>query len=61
VVSVEPGRADRLEELASALRVPFARIGETGGPRVVVDGVVDTSVDELRTVYESVIPALLAG
>jgi phosphoribosylformylglycinamidine synthase subunit PurL len=61
VVSVEPGRAERLEELAAALRVPFARVGETGGPRVAIDGVLDTNVDELRVVYEGVIPALLSG
>jgi phosphoribosylformylglycinamidine synthase len=61
VVSVDPGRAERLEELAAALGVPFARIGETGGPRVVIDGAIETTVEELATVYEGAIPALLAG
>jgi phosphoribosylformylglycinamidine synthase subunit PurL len=61
VVSVVAGRAERLEELASALGVPFARIGETGGPRVVIDGVLDSTVDEMTAVYEGALPALLAG
>jgi phosphoribosylformylglycinamidine synthase II len=61
VVSVDAGRAERLEELASALHVPFARIGETGGPRVSIQGVVDTTVEELRAAYEGAIPALMAG
>ena len=60
VVSVDPGRAERLEELAAALAVPLARVGETGGPRVSIEGVVETTVDEVRAVYENAIPALLA-
>jgi phosphoribosylformylglycinamidine (FGAM) synthase-like enzyme len=61
VVGVDPGRAERLEELAGALGVAFARIGETGGPRVVIDRVLDTSVEELTATYEGALPALLAG
>ena len=61
VVGVDPGRAERLEELAVALGVAFARIGETGGPRVVIDRVLDTSVEELTATYEGALPALLAG
>jgi phosphoribosylformylglycinamidine synthase subunit PurL len=61
VVSVEAGRTDRLEELAAVLAVPFARIGETGGPRVVIDHILDTTVDRLTAVYEGALPALLAG
>ena len=61
VVSVDAGRAERLEELAATHHVPFARIGETGGPRVSIEGVLETGVEELRNVYEGAIPALLAG
>jgi hypothetical protein len=61
VVSVEPERVGDLEDLAGALRVPFARIGETGGPRMVVDGVADVTVDEAAAAYEDAIPKLLAG
>jgi phosphoribosylformylglycinamidine synthase len=59
VVAVAPERMEALVELASAQRVPLARIGETGGPRVVFDGSFETTVEELRDVYESAIPRLL--
>ena len=59
VVSVAPEHEDRLAELAAELRVPIARIGETGGPRVVFDGLFETTVDELREAYETAIPRLL--
>jgi phosphoribosylformylglycinamidine synthase len=61
VVSVDPRRAIRLEELAAVLEVPCLRVGETGGPRVLIDRILDSSVDELAAVYEGAIPALLAG
>ncbi|MGZ5289377.1 MAG: phosphoribosylformylglycinamidine synthase subunit PurL [Actinomycetota bacterium] len=59
VVSVAPEHEDRLAELAAELGVPIARIGETGGPRVVFDGLFETTVDELRESYETAIPRLL--
>jgi phosphoribosylformylglycinamidine synthase II len=59
VVAVAPERVDALTDLAAARGVPFARIGETGGPRVVFDGLFETTVDDLRFVYESAIPRLL--
>ena len=39
--------------------MPFTRLGETGGPRAVFDGLFETSVEELREVYETAIPRLL--
>jgi hypothetical protein len=45
--------------MAAARGVPFAMVGETGGPRVVFDGLFETTVDELRDVYESAIPRLM--
>ena len=37
----------------------MARLGETGGPRAVFDGLFETTVDELREAYETAIPRLL--
>jgi phosphoribosylformylglycinamidine synthase subunit PurL len=61
VVSVMPEKAEALEEVAAAHRVPFARIGETGGPRMVFDTLFETTVEEARAIYEEAIPKLLAG
>jgi len=61
VVSVTPEKASELEELAAALHVPFARIGETGGPRMVFDTFFETTVAEASAVHEEAVPKLLAG
>ncbi len=61
LVSVRPDRATELEALAVARRVPFARLGETGGPRMVFDSLFETGVEEARVAYEDAIPKLLAG
>jgi len=39
--------------------VPAARIGETGGPRALIDGAIDVPVTELTEVWETAIPRLL--
>jgi phosphoribosylformylglycinamidine synthase II len=59
VVSVAPECEERLTALAAEHGVPLARLGETGGPRVVFDGLFETTVDELRETYESAIPRLM--
>jgi phosphoribosylformylglycinamidine synthase len=59
VVSVDPADDARLVALATARGVPAARLGETGGPRAVIDGLVDLSVDELADTWEHAIPRLL--
>jgi phosphoribosylformylglycinamidine (FGAM) synthase-like enzyme len=59
VVSMIPERAGSLEELARARRVPFARLGETGGPRMVFDSLFEMTVAEARSIYEDAIPRLL--
>jgi phosphoribosylformylglycinamidine synthase II len=59
VVSVESGRAAALEEVASRLEVPFARLGETGGSVMAFDGLFEQSVAAAREAYESAIPALM--
>jgi phosphoribosylformylglycinamidine synthase len=59
VVSVAPEREDSLRGLAATRGVPFQRLGETGGPRAVIDGLVDATVNELTQVWEGAIPRLL--
>jgi phosphoribosylformylglycinamidine synthase len=61
VASVDPVRVTELEDLAGSLGVPFARLGETGGPRIVVDGALDLPLAEVAAAYEEAIPKLLAG
>jgi phosphoribosylformylglycinamidine synthase subunit PurL len=59
VVGVSPERAVAFEELAWSFLVPFARLGETGGPRMVFDSLFELTVAEARAVHEDAIPALL--
>jgi phosphoribosylformylglycinamidine synthase subunit PurL len=59
IVSVAPADEDRLRELASAHAVPLTRIGETGGPRAVIEHAVDLTVAELSDGWEHAIPRLL--
>ena len=59
VVSVAPEREGSLRGLAATRGVPFERLGETGGPRAVIDGMVDMTVSELAETWEGAIPSLL--
>ena len=59
VVSVAPEREGTLRGLAATRGVPFERLGETGGPRALIDGMLDMTVSELADVWEGAIPGLL--
>jgi phosphoribosylformylglycinamidine synthase subunit PurL len=61
VVSVSPEREGSLRGLAATRGVAFQRLGETGGPRAVIDGFVDATVADLTEVWEQAIPRLLDG
>jgi phosphoribosylformylglycinamidine synthase subunit PurL len=61
VVTVRPDDAPALEEHAAAFHVPFSRLGETGGPRIVLDHVADLALEEAAAVYEEALPKLMAG
>jgi phosphoribosylformylglycinamidine (FGAM) synthase-like enzyme len=61
VLSVDPSRAIELEDVASGLGVPLTRLGETGGPRIVFDGLFEMTVEEASALHENAIPMLLAG
>ena len=55
------GEAAEFEALAAEHGVPVAMLGETGGPRVVFDGLFEIGVDEARALHEDTFPKLLAG
>jgi phosphoribosylformylglycinamidine synthase II len=59
VVGVAPEREPSFVSLAETHGVPVTRLGETGGPRIVFDGMVETTVAELREIHETAIPRLL--
>jgi len=59
VVSVDAADEESLVRLAAEHGVPIARLGETGGPRALVEGLLDVPVDELREAWETAIPRLL--
>jgi phosphoribosylformylglycinamidine synthase subunit PurL len=60
VVSVEPPRTSAFEALAAEREVPFVRMGETGGPRMVFGDTFELPVAQARQVYESAIPNLMS-
>jgi phosphoribosylformylglycinamidine synthase II len=60
VVSVRPQDASALEALAADNGVPFARLGETGGPRMVFAEAFELAVTVAREAYESWLPALMS-
>jgi phosphoribosylformylglycinamidine synthase len=59
VVGVAPVDEARLQALAAEHGVPIVRMGETGGPRAVIEHAVDRTVAELADVWEWAIPRLL--
>ncbi len=59
VVSVAQVDEDAVVSLAAEHGVAIARIGETGGPRAVIDGAIDVPVAELAEAWETAIPRLL--
>jgi phosphoribosylformylglycinamidine synthase len=59
VVGVAPEREPAFQVLAGTHGVPVTRLGETGGPRIVFDGMVESTVAELREIHDTAIPRLL--
>ncbi|HEX6845246.1 MAG TPA: AIR synthase-related protein, partial [Actinomycetota bacterium] len=59
VVTVASDDEERFGALADAHGVPAMRIGETGGPRAVIEGLIDIPVEELADVWANAIPRLL--
>jgi phosphoribosylformylglycinamidine synthase II len=61
VVSVEPACESLLVDMATDHGVQATRLGETGGPRIVFDGLLETTVAKGRAAYEEAIPRLLGA
>ena len=59
VLGVAPEREAAFQALVASHGVPATRLGETGGPRVVFDDMLEATLDDLRRVHESAIPRLL--
>ena len=59
VVTIEPGKEGSFRGLAATRGVPFERLGETGGPRAVIEGVLDLPVERLADAWEGALPRLL--
>jgi len=59
LVTSAPAAASDLLALAAAAGVPAARIGASGGDRLVVPGVLDLPLRRLRDAYEGALPSAL--
>jgi phosphoribosylformylglycinamidine synthase len=58
VVAVDEQYADAVLSLAAAHGVPVSRLGQVTGDAVVVEGLFEIGVDELRATSEATLPAL---
>jgi phosphoribosylformylglycinamidine synthase subunit PurL len=59
LLAVAPDAAEELEAVAREAEVPAARVGVTGGDRLVVPGVLDLPLARLRDAYEHALPRAL--
>ncbi|HTE69209.1 MAG TPA: phosphoribosylformylglycinamidine synthase subunit PurL [Actinomycetes bacterium] len=59
LLAAAPEAADDLAALAGGAGVPAARVGATGGDRLVVPGVLDLPLGRLRDAYEGALPRAL--
>ncbi|HEU4751754.1 MAG TPA: AIR synthase related protein, partial [Armatimonadota bacterium] len=61
VVSVPQVSAPQAEALLHSAGVPFARLGEVGGERLMVERALDIPVSELEATWERTIPAAMSS
>lgn len=59
IVSVATTALDAVRDLCSANEVPLTILGTTGGTDLVVEHLVNSSVDELRGIYEGALPTIM--
>jgi phosphoribosylformylglycinamidine synthase II len=59
LLATSPAAAGELGAMAAAAGVPVARLGATGGDRLVVPGLLDLPLSRLRDAYEGALPGAL--
>jgi phosphoribosylformylglycinamidine synthase subunit PurL len=59
LLAAPPEAAEELEALAAQAGVPITRLGATGGDRLVVPGLLDLPLSQLRDAYEGALPRAL--
>jgi phosphoribosylformylglycinamidine synthase subunit PurL len=59
LLATPPEAAGELGAMAAAAGVPIARLGATGGDRLVVPGLLDLPLSRLRDAYEGALPGAL--
>jgi len=59
IVSVPHASLDAVRELCTVNEVPLVVLGVTGGTNLVVEQLLNSSVDELRNIYEGAIPSIM--
>jgi len=57
VVTADPEKADQLEKLLSENELPFTELGRVGKDQLIIDDYIHAGADELKEIYESVIPS----
>ncbi len=59
VVTADPEKADQLEKLLSENELPFTELGRVGKDQLIIDDYIHAGADELKEIYESVIPSAM--
>jgi phosphoribosylformylglycinamidine synthase subunit PurL len=59
LLAAPPGAAEELEAAAAGAGVPVARLGATGGDRLIVADLLDLPLSRLRDAYEGALPRAL--
>ena len=59
VVSYRSGDRERVEAICSATGAPFEDVGQVGGSALIVEGVLEARIAELRESWSNAIPKLV--
>lgn len=59
LITIKPGDADEMKKLAEKSGVPACYLGATGGTEVVINQETRIKVEELTSVYEEALPAMM--